>query len=250
MRIACLLLFSVFVLPAICSEINEIARQKRDDSCSSSCFVADKASSKSIDDAMPKNLTTCRWYTPDQVNALCKVKADAIKCFGKCPDDETKTLGMNVLNAIFVCEDRFKNFPSYYPCIEKSCGDVDKTCSASCQSQRGDADKLFSFFEMTKQILGSGPSPKKVLGDSCSYLSCYTRCANPIFTEKCGKATADLESAMIDRTVDSATDIIRALVGKDWVMPQECSVFSSGGCVALVPFTSLIALAIAAWIVL
>jgi hypothetical protein len=211
--------------------IKSITRTKRDadGQCSISCLTTIASTiqeSSAIQDYLPvqkKNpLTVCRFYEPGQVKEMCSVKSQGRKCLGTCSNDATKDLANKMLDAFFICNDQFKDFPNLYPCIEKNCADVDKACAEACHSSRGMADKLseFSAGQSTKPEIDL-ETTKTIIGDTCKYLSCYDRCAHPKFAEKCGNATADLEIGVTSQTIKATTDVLSA-VGASSIIPVAC----------------------------
>jgi len=209
-----------------------IKRQKRDnDQCSLDCL--DKLGTRLQNSpgmqeygAAQKQypLVVCRWYNPTVVTEMCSVKADVTKCVAACPSGQIKDLTNKILNAFYICDDQFKNFAQVYPCINRTCPEIDKACGDLCRSYKGNADKLFQIAAQAEQ--GTKPhidmqTVKDIVGDTCSYMSCYSRCAKPFQADKCGNATAEFESGVVSRTLSSLTELVTA-IGAGSVLPQSC----------------------------
>jgi len=212
--------------------VESAARNKRSTGdCSLDCISAATIplmNSKYVQDHISVHqhhpLTVCQWYTPGLVKDMCVMKSEANKCIQNCPNGKTKTLMNIALEGFFMCDEQFKNFPKLYPCINKTCEEVDYFCAAKCQRNRlSNADKLIQLLQEEGRLSQiDEQTPMVIYAETCSYLNCYDNCSKPLQTDKCGKEAAELESAIISRFISSTTNLISAAYGDIFPIPEPC----------------------------
>jgi len=208
--------------------MNILTRNKRDadNQCTLGCltnFANRLAKSDALKDYLKEEnaLAPCRWYKPDLVNVVCGIKAELLQCVESC-HDQLKLLATKLIPfELFICDEKFKSFPQVYPCIEKTCSQVDQVCSVTCNSSRDNAKQILNMdkFHPGRPPIIAVDKSNKFLGDACNYIDCYNRCMKPLLKEKCDQATADLESDIISQTKTAILKLTSAFGGQ---IPDVC----------------------------
>jgi hypothetical protein len=190
----------------------------------------------------------------DTMEVTCAALIELKNCTDSCPDTPIKKMTMSAFKSQqFVCVDRFIDFKENMPCLSRACPDVQRACAPKCGTFESNAEKIVNLIH---RVQGDGrppaagppgtnvtPAPAKdvdmsaitkAIADTCTAITCFTSCSEPMVTKQCGK---DAFLFQRDFTWNIFSTVAQSMssMGIQTQWPDECKALASGNATNAIP---------------
>jgi len=165
-----------------------------------------------------------RDYDPKDFQKLCDAYRPGRECLNACDTTDLKNAaikGMGLLQ--FMCVDKYEEFKANLPCMNNASAEAELACKPNCSEFESSVARLEELSSNRDLVVQLTPQQlSSVLGGSCQYVDCLSRCGSPLTEKKCGKDVALLDEELVKHVFNSLRNTVTALGAGDQ-LPKACS---------------------------